>query len=153
MRLLSLATLSSGATPRIPQTADILDKQDALLLRGDVVVHSQGKSEVGTIDTPEVRDASFQLEMSFPRRKPLVTDPTVFGYRLYRNILTARWSEAWHDDLACSKPGRRGLVPKTGTGSQLPTMTVGLGSEQMEHYIDEGLPVYSSCMVCSLYFM
>ena len=150
MHLLSLATLSSaGATPL--QAADILEKQDASSLRGELSIHSQGGSEVGTIDTAEAQDASVQLDtLPSAQRKSLFTDliaHDLSDYRLSRNLMKSRWSESWHLDLPCSKPMHRGLAPKLGTGSQLPTMTIG---QQMELYIDEEFPVYASCVVRSL---
>ena len=121
--LLSLATPSAGS--KLLQAADILETQDAVSLRGEVAMQSQGG--FGTIGAPEAQDASVELEtLPFPQRKPLFTDlieHDLSDYRLSRNVLQARWGEAWHSDLPCSKPSHSGMVPKMGTGSQLPTMT------------------------------
>ena len=149
--LLSLATPSAGS--KLLQAAGILEKQDAFSLRGAVAMQSQGGSECGTIGAPEAQDASVELEtLPFSQRKPLFTDlieHDLSDYRLSWHVLQARWGEAWHSDLPCSKPRHGGMVPKMGTGSQIPTMTIGHHTEQ---YISEDFPVYDSCYVCSLYY-
>ena len=60
--------------------------------------------------------ANAQIEsLATQLRRPLFVDlaeHTVSAYRLSRDILQARWSETWYEDLPCSEPKHKGLVQK-----------------------------------------
>ena len=153
MHILCLSTTATvTATPHSAQTEDILRAQDGLALPSHVMSHSRGISGIDArIDAPESQDAQTELEMPLmPMRRTLVADQLVhdiLAYQLSRDVLRARWSDSWHEDLPCSTPSNSGLVPKMGTASQSPSMvTIG---EKRKVYVSEEFPVYSSCMVRS----
>lgn len=81
-------------------------------------------------------------------RKPLYVDHgelAISEYRLSRDILQARWSETWYEDLPCSEPKNKGLVRKVGSGTQSPTLWLSIQESDM--YINEKLPIYVGCQV------
>lgn len=96
--------------------------------------------------------ANAQIEsLATQPRRPLFVDlaeHTVSAYRLSRDILQARWSETWYEDLPCSEPKHKGLVQKVGSGTQSPTLRLRI--QDSDIYVNEKLPIYVGCQVCPL---
>lgn len=85
-------------------------------------------------------------------RKPLSyvdnSKLTISAYGLSRDILHARWSDSWNEDLPCSEPRNNGPVQKVGLGTQSPTLRLRI--HESEVYVQEQLPIFVGCQVrCS----
>lgn len=83
-------------------------------------------------------------------RKPLYVDHvehTISAYRLSRDIMQARWSDAWHEDLPCSEPKNKGAVHKVGLGTQSPTLRLKIN--EADAFVSEQMPIYVGCQVCT----
>jgi hypothetical protein len=72
-------------------------------------------------------------------------DHVVSSYMIARDIVEARWSSSWSEELPCASPRLKGHVLKTGSGVQSPT--IGMTGAEVERFTFERLPIYSRCQV------
>jgi hypothetical protein len=77
----------------------------------------------------------------------LSTAEYVAAHQAAQRIVDERWNAANFSSLPCARPRVHGHVTKAADNSQNPTLTI--KAVNAKPLIEQGLPVYSGCRVCT----